>query len=179
MDTDTEIHELIDRLSRLHAAGMRNDDLNPTQMAALGYLTRANRFSRTPSLVADFMATTRGTASQTVKALVRKGLIEEAAVKGDKRAVSLQVTPKGQAVARNNDVLLAAIAALPEALAASMAAGLKEVVQGMLQYRGGRSFGICKACRHHIVSGDATRCALLDVELEPEERDQICFEHVA
>ena len=76
--TDTQtIRDLIDRLTRLAAAEEWNGPLNPSQFAALNYLARANRFSRATSHVADFLATTRGTASQTLKALSRKELIAE------------------------------------------------------------------------------------------------------
>jgi len=69
------IRELIERLARVSAADEWADDLNPTQKAALAYLARANQYSRSPSQVAEFLAATRGTVSQTLKALARKGLI--------------------------------------------------------------------------------------------------------
>ena len=71
----TRTQDLVDRLYRLNAARDWADTLNPTQRMALAYLARANRFSRCPSHVAEYMALTRGTASQTLKALVRKKLI--------------------------------------------------------------------------------------------------------
>ncbi|MFC6657468.1 MarR family transcriptional regulator [Roseibium salinum] len=94
--TDTEIvRDLIDRLSRLIAAEEWNGPLNPSQFAALSYLARANRFSRAPSHVADYLATTRGTASQTLKALARKGLIAETRSQEDKRSIRYDVTDHG------------------------------------------------------------------------------------
>ena len=43
------------------------EGLTPAQRTALRYFSKANRFSRTVSAFAEFHATTRGTASQTVK----------------------------------------------------------------------------------------------------------------
>jgi DNA-binding MarR family transcriptional regulator len=86
------ISDLIDRLGRLNAAEEWNGPLNPSQFAALSYLARANRFSRAPSHVADYLATTRGTASQTLKALARKELIAESRLEEDKRSIRYDVT---------------------------------------------------------------------------------------
>ena len=91
----TRTHDLVDRLYRLNAAGDWADTLNPTQRMALAYLARANRFSRCPSHVAEYMALTRGTASQTLKALVRKKLIRSQRSSKDGRSISYQVTEQG------------------------------------------------------------------------------------
>lgn len=179
MKTANHIHDLLDRLARLHAAGLRHDDLNPTQVAALSYLARANRFSRSPSLVADYLATTRGTASQTVKALVRKGLVEEAPVSGDKRAITLVLTASGRAAFGRNTEVMAALAMLEKAEAEILQAGLEELAKSLLSARGGRSFGLCRTCRHHQPHAGGANCALLKVALLPEEVNQICFEHAA
>jgi len=179
MNSRIEIHDLIDRLSRLHAAGMRADDLNPTQIAALNYLARANRFSRSPSMVADYLATTRGTASQTVKTLVRKGMVEETAVAGDKRALLLSLTDSGRSALRRNEDLIAALESLPDEVTENLHEGLKTLAQSLLSARGGRSFGVCRGCCHHVVEKSGAYCALLKVTLLPEEADQICFEYAA
>ena len=63
----------LERLTRLMRAGEHEGGLNPAQWEALRYLARANRFSRTPAALADFLGTTRGTVSQTVIALERTG----------------------------------------------------------------------------------------------------------
>src|SRR5262249_9607925 len=56
-------------------------DLSPAQWMALRYLARANTFSRTPSAFAEFQATTRGTASQAIKAL-ETGVLGPTAIEG-------------------------------------------------------------------------------------------------
>jgi predicted transcriptional regulator len=63
-----EAAHLIDRLERLTRAG-EGLGLNPAQWEALRFLARANRFSRSPAAVADYLASTRGTVSQTLIAL--------------------------------------------------------------------------------------------------------------
>ena len=61
------IRTLIERLAKITTAVDWQDGLNPAQYNALSYLALANRYSRSPSHVADYLCTTRGTASQTLK----------------------------------------------------------------------------------------------------------------
>ncbi len=173
------IRELIDRLGRISAAEEWSETLNPAQRAALGYLARANRFSRAPSQVADFLCTTRGTASQTLKALERKALIVAVASANDKRSIRYDVTESGRAALESEDAVDAAIAALSDAEAGALRVGLERVARAALARRGRRPFGLCRACRHHQERGAAAHCALLDEALQPFERDQLCHEHSA
>ena len=69
------IAELVVQLGRITHGHGYTEGLTPAQWSALRYLSRANRFSRTVSAFAEFHATTRGTASQTVKCLVAQGYL--------------------------------------------------------------------------------------------------------
>ncbi len=86
------LRSLLDRTSRLLQAGHRTGDLNPPQVAALAYLSRANRFSRSPSQVADYLSATRGTVSQTLHALEGKGLIVPVRSDQDRRSLRYDLT---------------------------------------------------------------------------------------
>lgn len=178
-DERTEIRDLLDRISRIKAAEDWGDDLNPTQRAALAYLCKANRFSRAPSHVADYLSATRGTVSQTLKALARKSLITETRSSSDRRSISYDVTPHGEAASRNGTTIDAVLEAMNADEAAALAKTLKGLVGTILQTRAGRSFGICSTCRHHRIRADGTFCALLNEALAPREADQICHEHDA
>jgi DNA-binding MarR family transcriptional regulator len=166
---------LLDRLARLHLHERRDDDLNPVQRAALDYLARANRFSRMPSAVADYLAATRGTVSQTLKSLARKGLIREHTPPGDQRARRYDLTAEGHSLATRP------AAALPLAPgdAAAAEAALRNLLTAMLDARGRRSFGVCKTCRYHGARDGGPYCTLLDLALTAEETEQICIEHAA
>ena len=61
-----ESAHLIGRLDRLMRSGVAVEGLNPAQWEALRYLARANRFSRPPAGLADYLGSTRGTVSQTL-----------------------------------------------------------------------------------------------------------------
>lgn len=66
--------------------------LKPSQWTALRYFASANPSQRTVSAFADFHATTRGAASQTVEVLVGKGLLTRVPVPEDRRVVQLHPT---------------------------------------------------------------------------------------
>ena len=89
-----ETAELLLLLGRLVQAEGYNSDLSPAQWMALRFFARANSFSRTPSAFAEFQATTRGTATQTIKALETGGYLVRQRSEADGRSVSLRLTSK-------------------------------------------------------------------------------------
>ena len=173
----THIRDLIERVARIHAADEWTDDLNPTQRAALSYLARANRFSRTPSNVADFLSATRGTVSQTLKALARKGMIEEVRSQSDRRSISYVPTGKGTEALTRSTVIEEALSEMSVSTRQMLAQGLEELIRRSLRARGGKEFGMCRECRHHRKRKTGGFCALLDEQLEPIEAAQICHEY--
>jgi DNA-binding MarR family transcriptional regulator len=69
--------------------------LNPAQWAALRYFDEATIERRTVTGFAQFQGTTKGTASQTVAAMVRKGYLRRIADKQDRRVHRLALTDEG------------------------------------------------------------------------------------
>lgn len=177
MHHSEQIRALINRLGRLDAAQVWDGALNPAQRAALDYLARANRFSRAPSQVAEFLGTTRGTASQTLKALLRKGFVTEGRSAIDKRWVSFQVTAAGRAEAGTETRLVAAITDTPPEDLAVLEGALRRLLHAALRQNGSKPFGICRTCRHFRPSPSGGTCALLRVALSEVETGQICHEH--
>jgi len=173
----TRIRELLDRIARVTAAEEWGDDLNPAQRGALAYLARANRFSRAPSNVADYLCTTRGTASQTLKALARKGFVMQVQSSEDKRSVSYDVTEKGRAALdapRNFDATLGALTASE---ASALTHLLETTGRRLLEQQGFRTFGVCRTCRHHRRTENGLACALLKVPLSEIAASELCHEH--
>ena len=136
------IKELLDRLGRIAAAGEWDGDLNPTQLTALSYLARANRFSRTPTQVSEFMAATRGTVSQTLKALARKGFICEHRSERDKRSISYSLTDTGRALLTRVSGIEDAVSSLNDEESSSLLAGLEALARGALRQRGFMGVGV-------------------------------------
>lgn len=174
MTEDEEIAELMDRIARLHGARRRTAALPEAQVAALDYLARANRFSRSPSAVADYLAATRGTVSQTLIALARKGLVTDDPAPDDRRSRIYSLTAEGRAE-------IGGTGPGPDwgGAKAGLLISLRTALAAMLRDAGGRSFGLCRTCRHHRPGEAGAFCALLGVALAAAEADQICAEHQA
>ncbi len=144
--------------------------LTDAQCAALEYLAKANRFSRSPSVIADYLATTRGTTSQTLKALAEKGLITEEAIEGDRRQRRYAVTDAGRALVEG--WLAPAASEADTAIALQAARTLMRSLVGS-----GKTFGLCQSCRHHLAGLEGARtCGLLKITLALEEAGQLCHE---
>ena len=178
MTAPDQINALITRLARLEAAATWDSDLNPAQVAALDYLFRANRFSRAPSHVADYLGTTRGTMSQTLKVLARKGYLAERQSSTDRRSITYDPTASGIDRAKRAPGLVHAIAGLPAEDQSRLRSLLSAVLREQLAANGGRAFGLCKSCTHHRTTREGAFCALLSLPLAPEETGQICHEQV-
>ncbi|MBO0335077.1 MarR family transcriptional regulator [Sneathiella sp. CAU 1612] len=179
MNDKRRIKELIERLDRITAADEWGDDINPTQWTALSYLSRANSFSRSPSHVADFMTTTRGTVSQTLKALARKGLITEIRSEHDKRSISYSITEKGEKLFKKESTIEEAALQLGGEEVSTLLAGLEALARTALKQRGYKSFGVCDTCSYHRKEAEGGYCNLLNLPLSPPQTKQICHEHTS
>ena len=174
----------LERLARVMRAREHEGGLNPAQREALRYLARANRFSNTPGALTRYLGATKGTISQTVMALERKGLITKAA-RNAKKAVHLTLTEQGLAVlARDPWVELAAEAEeLGGKTKRRMQRGLEELLAHALTRAGLASFGTCASCRFFREKGrdgDAKGphlCMLFEEALSDDDASRICVEH--
>jgi DNA-binding MarR family transcriptional regulator len=177
-----EAAHLIDRLQRLARSGELAGGLNPAQWEALRYLARANRFSRTPAALAAYLASTRGTVSQTVIALAEKGLVARTPSARDKRSVELSLTPRGEALLRSDPLLALArdIDGAAGRRARDLTASLRATLRNAIARNDGRAFGACLTCRHFRAdvrrSGPPHHCALLDEPLSEADSRAICVE---
>ena len=108
--------------------------LNPAQWAALRYFDEATTERRTVTGFAQFQGTTKGTASQTVAALVRKGYLRRVGDKQDRRVHRLVLTDQSQALLRGDPLqkLGQALESLTQeerwALAVSMEKVLRQLI---------------------------------------------------
>lgn len=179
-----ESAHLIGRLDRLMRSGVAVEGLNPAQWEALRYLARANRFSRTPAGLADYLGSTRGTVSQTLIALEQKGFAVRMASERDRRSTELALTRRGVAALKRDPLLL-----LAEDIAASSGVGgseellaaLQAVLRNTVRRNNGRPFGVCHSCRHfrkaaRDSAASPHHCALLDEPLSDADSHGICIE---
>ena len=109
--------------------------LNPAQWAALRYFQETTVDRRTVTGFANFQGTTKGTASQTVAAMVRKGFLERVADKNDRRVHRLVLTEEGENLLTQDPLqaLASAVDQLEEqerwALAVNMEKVLRQIIK--------------------------------------------------
>ncbi len=178
--------DIIDRLSRLARSGRQRDELIPAQREALSYLARANRFSRTPGALAQYLGTTKGTVSQTLMALERRGFLAKVANPADARSVQLDLTEAGRAALLEAPVefVARAVQSLPGSKRSEVDEAFSSLLAAMVAETGGRPFGVCKSCRYFEVDGQHPeggphRCRLLDLPLSATDSELICAEQQA
>ena len=172
---------LLERLGRLMQSRGHELGLKPVQWEALRYLSRANRFSRTPSGLTAYLGSTKGTVSQTLIALEGKGLIRKKADPGDRRAVRLELTAAGRRALESDPLeeFAESLAALGKTGEGALERQLTALLSERLEQTEGRPFGICRTCTHFekkAPEGKPHRCGLLDVPLSAEDAEQICVE---
>ncbi len=180
-ETPDPIALLLERLGRLMVNDGHHQGLRPVQWEVLRYLARANRFSRTPTALTTYLGSTKGTVSQTLMALQRKGWVRKQPLAADKRSIELELTAAGQELLREDPLthIGASIGAAGAQDRASLETALRRILTRHLAANGGRPFGLCRTCRHFAADdpdGEPHRCRLLRLPLAPEEAEQICVE---
>lgn len=172
---------LFERLAALVHQSVREDaarhGLLPIHLQVLAYLAHANRYSDSPIAVAGYFGITRGTVSQTLAVLGRKGLVARKPDERHGKRVRLALTAAGRAVlarswARRLDDALAA--AGNDAQAAQQ--GLGALLAALQRQNGHRAFGVCRECAHFLADGDGYRCGLTGEALAAPQTTKICRE---
>ena len=153
--------------------------LRPVQVEALLYLGRCNRYSDTPLAVTEFLGSTKGTVSQTLKVLEREGLVTKCADARDKRVVRLELTPAGRQLSEQLAVPPLLEQALVEDRVSTdrLAADLRRLLTGMQRAAGHKTFGTCHTCRFFGREASGFRCGLTEEPLTSADSLLICREH--
>ena len=172
-------------MGRLVQADGYRGELSPAQWMALRFFARANSFSRTPSAFAEFQATTRGTASQAIKALEAGGYLVRWRSRADRRSATLRLTDKGhEVVARDAfEILVRAVDSLNAPEQTAMRNALHHVLITIAASGAHRHFGVCQDCAYlggemYCNSTSASRsalgCQLFGVPIEPDDAGLLC-----
>jgi DNA-binding MarR family transcriptional regulator len=178
--SDRELAELALQLGRMAYADCCTGGLSHGQWAALRFFARANRFSRTVSAFADYHATTRATASQTISTLVEQGYLTRHRSQRDGRSTRFDLTRPSRKLLKDDS--FKSVVAAAQQLAPSARDKAAQCLQRMLgelsALRGRRLFGICHLCQHLLIieadSEESCACGLLREPLKLVETHQIC-----
>jgi DNA-binding MarR family transcriptional regulator len=171
----------LERLATLLQATLRDSaarhGLLPVQLQALTYLARANRYSDIPAAVAEYLGITRGTVSQTLGVLERKGLVTKQGDEHHGRLVHLVLTETGRAVV--DDAWSTRWRRVLGAPAAGELPGLAALLQSLQQLNGNQAFGVCRECAHFQPrggTGGGGHCNLTGEPLAAPQVVKICRE---
>ena len=169
--------ELALQLGRAVYGDSPQSGITPAQWTALRYFARANRFSRTVSAFAQFHATTRGTASQTIKGLVTRGYLHRTRSERDGRSSRFDLTSRSRTLLAQDPLehLVHRAAELTPVARQGTVVALRELLAGLARQRALTLPGRCALCGHlGGGGGDSWRCGLMQEPLAEDELEQLC-----
>lgn len=175
--SERRVAELALQVGRAAYGDSSADGLTPAQWMALRFFARANRFSRTVSAFAGFHATTRGTASQTVKSLVERGFLTRTRSERDGRSATFDLTERARRKLADDpfETVVRAASSLSPAQRERTATGLRGILRSLASVRDRPASGTCTLCGHLVAVGEkGFRCRLMSEPLTAAELGQLC-----
>jgi len=180
-----EIHNHIERLSNLLRTDSRQQlteyGLQPVQLEVLHYLSVCNRYSNTGKAVAEYLGQTKGTVSQSIKVLERKGLVTKHIDNTDKRIVHLIISGSARNLLKNTipaSLFSNACKHIKKQSMSNITSVLASLLIAVQKANGLKSFGVCHTCRYNKILNDGNYlCGLTKEVLTPKEAQLICREH--
>ncbi|MBL4906598.1 MAG: MarR family transcriptional regulator [Sneathiella sp.] len=182
MDNKEQLSLTLDQLIRAAREIQYSEDLVPAQWEALRYLARANKYSLTPSMVANFLGTTKGTASQTLRSLESKGYVKRVQSTLDKRVTIVTPTPAGLEKLETDPLgtVLKLVDGEGREEKEILLKSLERLLTLMKTQNNGCHFGYCPQCRNFQKSKskfgneNVGFCRLANEELKETEISKIC-----
>lgn len=176
LNTPDRIADLLVHVGRATRCEDGSSELTAAQWTCLRFFARANGDTRTPSNFASFQATTRGTASQIIKALEGRGLIARRRSERDGRSVCFDLTKAGQAMLTRDPLcdLMGVIDKLETEERDRFLETLSRLSSALAQSKDVPSFGTCSDCSHFSSDGEASYCACISAELAADDVDRLC-----
>lgn len=155
--------------------------LQPVHVQALIYLSQANRFSNTPQALTEFLGLTKGTVSQSLMLLDRRGLIERYQDEIDRRVVRLRLSGQGEAFMNEAQPALFWLDATRNLSANRIRSGvsaLRDTLAELQGNSGARTFGLCQTCAYcQRKSQRIYHCAWYGERLSIQDMRKLCREH--
>jgi DNA-binding MarR family transcriptional regulator len=169
-----------DQWSSAHTLG-----LNPTQVNILALLSGRNDPVRVKD-IAHHLGVSAPTATDSIAALERKGLVDKAILTGDARAVAILIRTEGrtllQAAGMAASASNAALAALTEADQTKLLALLVKLIRHLQQVGALPAQRLCVTCRHfrpnlYPDAANPHHCAFVNAAFGNRDLRIDCGEH--
>lgn len=182
-----------DGLSRV-ATAMRTEawtaadaiGLNPTQLQILTFLVARGRTGMRVKQIAAYLGVSQPTTTDSVNALLRKGLVEKQADPTDARALSVAATPAGSAAVRQAGQLASAtedaIASLSRTEQQDLLVHLVKIIRRLQTAGAIPEQRMCVNCRYfrpYVYDNPKAphHCAFVDAAFGPAELRVDCGEY--
>ncbi len=178
--------KLIERISTLLRSEERKRfnalGLQPVHGQVLEYISNCNVHSNTPASVTEYLGLTKGTMSQSIQVLERKGYIEKQPDEDDRRVVHLKLLPAGQQLLEQIkplDVFQQAEKLVASQEFDNLNDALHHMLVALQEANQSRSFGICHTCSYFSEQNNHYHCGLTGQALEQADTEKICKEHIS
>lgn len=171
--------DLLVRLAQLVRSRRHSGGLRPVQWETLRYLSRANAISRCPGSLALYLGSTRGTVSQTLITLEKKGLITREKNVFDGRGTLLNLTVNGRLTVSSDPLKELQTATGYMAGETVVAEWLGDILTRMQRRDGLKAFGVCRNCDHFHPNAEPGRnhfCSAINELVSEENSHLICRE---
>ncbi len=146
---------ILERLTNLLRADLRRigngTALQAVHLQALIYLAQCNRFSNTPQALAEYLGLTKGTVSQSLLLLDRRGLIERYLDELDRRVVRLRLSEAGEVLLEASGLHALWRSATRDVSATRIRTAVSTLREALFLLQaevGGANFGTCETCQH-------------------------------
>lgn len=154
--------------------------IQPVHVQVLEYLSLCNNHSNTPAILSEYLGLTKGTVSQSLQVLERKGYIRKSHDAEDGRVVHLYLLPAGEAILNQVqplDVFTQAEEALLQRDFKSVRHALGTTLKVLQRANHSKSFGLCNTCAYFTEVDNHTVCALTNEPLARDQTNKICHGH--
>jgi DNA-binding MarR family transcriptional regulator len=175
---------LIERISTLLRSEQRKKyaaiGLQPVHAQVLEFLSKCNRHSDTPAAVSEYLGLTKGTMSQSLQVLERKGYIAKTVDSDDGRVIHLSLLEAGIKLVdemRPLDVFSQAERLVAKQNFSSLDQALQATLQALQTANNSKSFGLCHTCTHFSELDNHYHCQLTNLPLTQSDAQKICREH--
>jgi MarR family transcriptional regulator, negative regulator of the multidrug operon emrRAB len=181
---DLNTFRLIERISTLLRSEQRKKyaaiGLQPVHAQIIEFLSKCNRHSDTPAAVGEYLGLTKGTMSQSLQVLERKGYITKSADAEDGRVVHLGLQMAGFQLL--NEIQPLDVFSQAEKLVAkqnfsTLDAALNATLKALQTANNSKSFGLCHTCTHFSEINNYFHCQLTNLPLTQSDATKICREH--
>lgn len=176
--------QLLERISALLSSEDRKRyaalGIQPVHVQVLEYLSLCNHYSDTPAALTEYLGLTKGTVSQSLQILERKGYISKTQDPDDGRVVHLQILEAGLDILHQLQPLEIFTEAEEQLLRQefkSLRHALGTTLKVLQNANNSKSFGFCTTCRYFKEKEGYTICSLTNEPLHREALQKICREH--